>query len=297
MKVKDLIGKRIFIKLKRIDDVPLSLGNVFDGIITKANFYNELVDISFNDVNLNSYQISLPKFIIDDFPNELMMYQTEDTGIKIKINNKHGVNEDTSKLDVVYIRLSKEDFPEYFAQKEKEKELNEKFAWFDTMQGYRFNFNDTFKQEEERLKKTRLSAISLIIKKDKELIPESTIKDAIKNGLVVKYPELKDLLVIKKKETIKLIPNIITKKDVSVYEFLGSNSRQVNEYFSLKMPFVELVDLGEYLTVIPYGNMKEWIIVNKKYFKKVRDNGDFPKDEIINTKEKELKNLPLNFLK
>lgn len=207
MKISELLGKNLLLSI--------SEGGGFSSTVISSLYYqifNEIQVVVKNKENGKCYVFNIPYSHILAQPqadiNGLLYLDTKELqiGVYLTTCQKESLNliRNYDKLPfygkLKGIEFSKEDFADYFAQKEAEEKEREQALWFRSkIDGFSVDFYKPLSEMQEELKSYYLAAVKDIIEKDKNLISNDTIKDAIKNGLVVKYPELK--LILTKEES------------------------------------------------------------------------------------------------
>jgi hypothetical protein len=223
MKVSELVGKRVYVSGSEgfsIDGVIFAIrkteATLFAPIEIQIRAVSELAYSKIGDCYLIPVQYNL----FAEVPNQYLKVSPLENAQIYKTKNCFTLNNRSDKYfeaTLKSISFDKEDFAEYFATKEAEEREKEEGLWFESkMRGFTVDFYKPLTEMQEELKSYYLAAVKDIVEKKKEMISNDTIKDAIKNGLVVKYPELKKVLVkekdLTKEEKSELVINEIFKR-------------------------------------------------------------------------------------
>lgn len=251
MKVSELVGKKVLITLYN--------GDIYECVVDTAfvvAYQNNNVILKNKNGQLYSI-VNFPNFIIKNVPNELSWNaNTWSSENRIEIDfykyQRKPFYQQKKIGEVLSIEFSKEDFAEYFAAKEAEEKEREKGLWFESkMRGFTVDFYKPLKEMQEELKSYYLAAVKDIIEKDKLMISNDTIKDAIKNGLVIKYPELKKVLVGDKKDKIEVEAPVL-KNDAEIKKVLKKAGLEKRNYDNFDIAIPLQVFVYEYNEDVDY---------------------------------------------
>lgn len=255
MKVSELVGKKVIVYF--YDGLSQKL------IIQYVSVFGGRLHLHFKATNYKKEEgLNLcSKTVIDTYeikniPNVLTIRLEKEMAnereVLFGINCKDGVSEDNVGREIKGIEFQHEDFAEYFAAKEAEEKEREKGLWFESkMRGFTVDFYKPLKEMQEELKSYYLAAVKDIIEKDKLMISNDTIKDAIKNGLVIKYPELKKVLVGDKKDKIEVEAPVL-KNDAEIKKVLKKAGLEKRNYDNFDIAIPLQVFVYEYNEDVDY---------------------------------------------